>query len=74
MQRPYFFEKNPLLKIPLKFPLLLNKKWDFKRVFKVGFIEKYGLSKKWVLLIVKRKNLKLLDGFRIFIQIILTTL
>ena len=31
------FEKNPL-----KFTLLLNR--IFKRIFKVGFVEKYGLS------------------------------
>ena len=32
------------LKNPLKNLLLLNKKWDFKWVFKVGFVKIDGLN------------------------------
>ena len=45
--------ENPLLKNPLKSPLLLNKKWEFKCGFsKVGFVEKYGQSQIHGLLVI----------------------
>ena len=39
----FFFEKFPLLK--KEFPLSLNKKWELKWEFKVGIVDKYGLTR-----------------------------
>ena len=44
------FIYNSHFKFPLKFPLLINKKWEFKREFKVGIVDKYSHSHSKILI------------------------